>query len=194
MGKTYFTSDFHFNHKNIIRYANRPFSSVEMMNEEMVLRYNQIVGNDDTVYVLGDVAFGRDLSNAKSLNCRKILLAGNHDRLPYAAYREAGFELAQDGNKRARTLNVDRYILIHSPCTVMRTVFPSMSDMPDGYRALDESGRLPLITDKYLCGHVHGIFKKMGTFINVSVDVWDFRPVSVEELEALFGEGRAEEG
>jgi calcineurin-like phosphoesterase family protein len=51
MSKIFFTADQHFGHKNIIKYCNRPFSSVEEMNKVMIDRWNEIVGKEDTVYV-----------------------------------------------------------------------------------------------------------------------------------------------
>ena len=54
----FFTSDTHFDHKNIIRYCNRPFSSIEEMNNFLIKRWNATVGPDDTVFHLGDVTFG----------------------------------------------------------------------------------------------------------------------------------------
>ncbi len=53
----YFTSDTHFGHKNIIQTCNRPFASVDEMDEAMVARWNQRVGPDDTVFHLGDFCF-----------------------------------------------------------------------------------------------------------------------------------------
>ena len=51
----FFTSDHHFYHTNIIKYCQRPFQSVEEMNEVMVERWNAVVGKNDTVYYLGDL-------------------------------------------------------------------------------------------------------------------------------------------
>lgn len=47
MAKIFFTSDLHFGHKNIIRYDNRPFLSVEEMDAEIVRRWNAKVSPDD---------------------------------------------------------------------------------------------------------------------------------------------------
>ena len=37
-GEVWFTSDTHFHHENIIRFCNRPFGSIEEMNDELVRR------------------------------------------------------------------------------------------------------------------------------------------------------------
>src|ERR1035437_10371795 len=82
--KTFFTSDTHFNHDNVIQYCGRPFASVDEMNREMIARWNSTVGPDDTVYHLGDFALGKFAEAAPILRrlngARKILVLGNHDR------------------------------------------------------------------------------------------------------------------
>jgi calcineurin-like phosphoesterase family protein len=50
----YFTSDHHFWHANIIRYCNRPFATIEEMNESMIMAWNEVVSPNDDVYYLGD--------------------------------------------------------------------------------------------------------------------------------------------
>lgn len=51
----FFTSDQHYGHKNVITYCNRPFTSVEEMNDKLVEFHNQTVTKkDDLVYHLGD--------------------------------------------------------------------------------------------------------------------------------------------
>jgi calcineurin-like phosphoesterase family protein len=80
----FFTSDLHFCHANIIKYCNRPFSSVEEMNEGLITNWNSVVKQQDTVYIVGDVIFAKDISIAESifkrLNGSKVLIAGNHDK------------------------------------------------------------------------------------------------------------------
>ena len=51
----YVTADPHFYHENIIKYTNRPFSAFREMNAVMTENWNQSVGDDDEVYILGDL-------------------------------------------------------------------------------------------------------------------------------------------
>jgi calcineurin-like phosphoesterase family protein len=94
MKETYFSSDHHFGHVKILEYEKqaRPFSSVEEMNEVLIERWNSVVKPEDTIYHLGDFAFGRaNVHIAGRLNGKKRLIMGNHDHYPtaeYAAYFE----------------------------------------------------------------------------------------------------------
>ena len=45
----FWTADQHYAHKNCIKYCNRPFSSVEEMDEELINRHNSVVGDNDIV-------------------------------------------------------------------------------------------------------------------------------------------------
>lgn len=78
----WFTSDLHFGHKNIIHLQNRPFTSVEDMDEEIISYWNKTVKKDDIVYIIGDFSF-YDYKKTKAiverLVGRKILIRGNHD-------------------------------------------------------------------------------------------------------------------
>ena len=79
----WFTSDTHFGHKNILKYTDRPFSSVEEMDEILIENWNNRIEKDDEVYHLGDVA----LCSPKKLreilarlNGKIYLIRGNHDK------------------------------------------------------------------------------------------------------------------
>jgi len=96
-GKVWVTSDPHYNHKNICRgvtdwrtldgkvpeYNTRDFPTLELMNNTLVNNINSKVGQDDTLIMLGDIAFG-GFEFIKifldRLVCKNIhLVLGNHD-------------------------------------------------------------------------------------------------------------------
>lgn len=95
MSKIYVISDTHFNHKNIIEYSERPFQSVEEMNQTMIDNWNKTVKEEDYVYFLGDFCLGGRENIKKfglQLKGHKILIMGNHDFSKRELYEEAGFE------------------------------------------------------------------------------------------------------
>lgn len=80
--QVYFTSDTHFGHARIIELCNRPFSSVEEMNNTLIENWNKTVGEGDIVFHLGDFCFGdknlwQDIRSR--LNGSICLIRGNHD-------------------------------------------------------------------------------------------------------------------
>lgn len=86
MPNSYFISDTHFGHSNILTFKDdmgnpvRSFSSVEEMDEHMVTQWNSVVKPQDRVYHLGDVVINKKyLPIVDRLNGRKVLIMGNHD-------------------------------------------------------------------------------------------------------------------
>lgn len=78
------TSDMHFGHKNIIKYSNRPFSSVEEMEEKLIENWNGVVGKNDIVFNLGDFGFCSEVKIKEilsQLNGSQIFIYGNHDKV-----------------------------------------------------------------------------------------------------------------
>lgn len=82
---TFFTSDHHFFHRNIIKYSNRPFSSVEEMHETLIDNHNSVVSKHDNVYFIGDFCFESNPNKInpifERLNGHKFLVLGNHDNV-----------------------------------------------------------------------------------------------------------------
>lgn len=80
--KVWFTSDLHFWHKNICKYCNRPYETIEEMNEAIITNWNSVVQEDDIVFVLGDLGFCgiEKLRHLMSqLKGKIFLIQGNHD-------------------------------------------------------------------------------------------------------------------
>lgn len=94
--KTFFWSDPHFGHRNIIKYCHRPWNSgrdesgetvvtdddVRRMDDDLVANFNAAVGPDDLTWCLGDFALGdrsRIPELVSRLNGRINLVMGNHD-------------------------------------------------------------------------------------------------------------------
>lgn len=81
MPSIFFSSDFHLDHYNIIKYCNRPFSTVKEMNDTIIGNLNKVVSAYDTLYVLGDFCFGQQSLFREQINCNSIILVkGNHDK------------------------------------------------------------------------------------------------------------------
>lgn len=194
----WFTSDLHLGHLNIIKYTERPFYSIDQMNEAFVDNWNMHVDTADTVWVLGDVALGpikESLGLVELLNGHKILVPGNHDRVwrglapkrrwDDQIYLDAGFERIEHGDLGVYPLTLGQDIgqpqhgvlLCHFPYTV------GQHDARFSPWHPTDAG-VPL-----LHGHTHSTTRVRGNMIHVGVDAWDYAPVSEEQiihlLEAL---------
>lgn len=80
--RIFLTSDLHINHDRAFIYAPRGFQSVQEMNEALVQRWNEVVGPDDEVYMLGDAMLGDSesaLEYMRQLNGAIHIVLGNHD-------------------------------------------------------------------------------------------------------------------
>jgi calcineurin-like phosphoesterase family protein len=158
-GRVWFTSDTHFHHKAIIGYCSRPFPDVDAMAEGLIERWNAVVRQEDRVYHLGDFAFagkGRSQPILDRLTGRKTLVRGNHD---HAASKLTGWEAVTDYLEvKADGL---RLVLCHFPFRVWNHVH---------HGAIN------------LHGHSHGNLPGNRQQCDVGVDVWDYRPVSVEQI------------
>lgn len=83
MRKTFFIADLHFGHENALKFDNRPFSSIEKHDNEIIEQWNKAVTPHDTVWVLGDISFHnaeKTIEIFNSLNGTKRLVVGNHDK------------------------------------------------------------------------------------------------------------------
>lgn len=83
----FYTSDWHFNHGNIIKYSNRPFADTAEMDSHIIRKINEKVKPDDHLYFLGDFLFAQKDKFVfmaecyrERINCKNLtLIWGNHD-------------------------------------------------------------------------------------------------------------------
>lgn len=79
----YFIADTHFGHENALAFDNRPFKTIEEHDNTLIENWNQAVGMEDDVFILGDISWynaSRSIEIVKSLNGNKHLIVGNHDK------------------------------------------------------------------------------------------------------------------
>lgn len=170
----YFTSDTHFYHKNVVDYCNRPYRTadghpdIKAMNEDLINRWNAVVGPEDTVFHLGDFAFGgpgKCVAIRQALNGHIFLIKGNHDSSPSKWLKPL--------DKWAHSLQIGELFLGHVP--------PGKSD----FRDIPTQPYAPE-TKVFLCGHVHEKWAEKEhegmRVVNVGVDVRGLVPVTLEEL------------
>jgi len=155
------SADAHFGHTNIIKYCKRPFYNAEEMDRVMIRRWNELVRSGDTVYYLGDFCMRGHTSPdgiLRKLNGNIILIRGNHDRLHPTP--PEGFKAIYP----YLVLKHDGYIVSmnHYPGADISNVFPNKYVV-------------------YLCGHVHEKWKFQGRDMNIGVDQWEYRPITLTQ-------------
>ena len=177
---TYFTADTHFNHSNIIQFCNRPFASVELMNETLIKNWNNTIKNGDVVYVLGDFCFGGSGKYAETLtrlNGKKFLIRGNHDIEKDKNYIK-GFEAIL--NQCILNISHKKQIkLCHYPYA------PSIWTRFFKRYILKYSDKRPKKEGMWLLhGHSHCGVKidVKNKQINVGVDLWGYTPISSDKI------------
>ncbi|MCC0004712.1 MAG: metallophosphoesterase [Methylobacteriaceae bacterium] len=158
---TWFTADTHFTHARIIDLAKRPFPNAAAMDEAMIAAWNTRVQPDDTVWHLGDFAFGRDErieAVFHRLTGIKHLVIGNHDE-----GKEALLTLPWASISQIATTIVDgqRIAMCHYP----------MMSWPQATK-----GAI------HLFGHMHGRLRGTRHSIDVGVDCWGFQPVTLTNI------------
>ena len=85
----FFTSDLHLGHENCIRLCNRPFSSIEEMDETLIENWNYKVTGKDTVYILGDLIYRSQKPPEEYLRRVHLLQANLHAKCVDYRYHES---------------------------------------------------------------------------------------------------------
>ena len=187
-----YTSDSHFGHTNIIRYCQRPFSSVAEMDAALATPLIEADAAGDRIVHLGDWAWKAE----EAVQClgqlshpeQHLLVTGNHDRYPSGLdVRNQAFHQVFGTIIGERTSWMDNQ--------------HRMEDTADGrtYRLLlsHVPRPRPEDVDLVLFGHIHNsasdplkiervhlqypwLEKEPAHHVNVGVDVLGFKPRSLE--------------
>jgi calcineurin-like phosphoesterase family protein len=177
----WFTADWHMGHQNpkdvhkgVIPYCDRPFAGLTDMHATISYSLLSRLTEDDTLYVLGDCWLYWDEDTARefmnAIPGKKILIRGNHDRWGKAKFMQSGFD---EVHKYLEIIiNGTKCVMIHDP------VVACIKDLQ---------------SHVIINGHIHQLWKTFGRCINVGVDVWNFAPVSEEQLQDLIMEVSFEE-
>jgi len=133
---TWFTSDHHFGHKSVLSYDRRPFRDLAEMHASLIERHNDSVpAKDSTVIFLGDFVHSKgdyplDLAElTRSLHGeRKVLLMGNHDRLPIQEYKRVFGEVIPEDVPVDIKWNSRSATCVHSPLEIFKSLTPKLED------------------------------------------------------------------
>lgn len=178
--KEFFTSDTHFGHRNVLTYDNRPFDNVWQMQTALIDNWNSVVRQNDTVYHLGDVAFGSPAwteNIVDKLHGYKVLIRGNHDGTMSRAKR-LGFNAVYDDMLMIRG---DKHIYLkHSPWAAAGHIGEYSTDKV-------QKSLVGIDADIILHGHLHTKGWKVRQeghrkLINVGCMLWGYIPRTLEEL------------
>jgi calcineurin-like phosphoesterase family protein len=165
---TFFTADNHFGHTSIIDMCNRPFNDVHQMDRAMIDAWNEAVQPSDTVWHLGDFAHRCDPKRKRAilsrLNGNKHLIVGNHDDADTR-------RMAWGSVSEMKDISIDgqRVFLCHY----------GLRTWPGAHR-----GAL------HFYGHSHGTLPGNAQCLDVGVDVWNFRPVSLPAIREVLERSR----
>lgn len=177
----YFTSDHHFNHKNVIKHCKRPFKDVEEMNSVLIERWNSKVGKNDIVYHLGDFTLsGKVIASSvfSQLN-GNIWVVGNfkhHDKNWINKIENMTLTHLNTIYKSASGYTVR----VIDPITTVYVQNVNKSVVICHYPIEEwERKHYGVI---HLHGHSHGNSRKIENRYDVGVDCWDFYPVTLEEI------------
>jgi len=159
----WFTADQHLGHQNIIRHCNRPFQTIQEMDDTLIANWNSRVARGDLVYHVGDIIFrsaNHPIQYLRRLNGKIHLFRGNHDR---GMLKQCSQHFVAIDDLKTIKVDGEKIVLCHY-----------------AMRVWDSSHRGAL----HLFGHSHGRLPPYGLSFDVGVDSHDFHVWSWDEIKA----------
>lgn len=201
----FYTSDQHLGHDRILELgAGRPFQTIGEHNMFIRNRWFETVSPEDTVYVMGDIAMGREFERNLQLFFdlpgQKKFIPGNHDKVFSSTnsserieryltqYEAVGFEVLPENTKTSvsTSYGLQEVLLSHFPYSGDSH---SVTDRYAANRYKNEG--LPIIH-----GHTHSrsVLNPNNVLeFHIGVDAHNFTPVNetaiIEWLEDLKNRG-----
>lgn len=161
MPNNYVISDLHLGHKNIIEFERTEFKTIQEHDDFIIAKWNSVVKDDDTVFVLGDVSLNIPKTEVSEkihhLKGTKILILGNHDHGTKTYYSDVGFESSVEGPVFVYNGKV---ILSHEPA--------------------QEAFNSPYSMNIY--GHLHGSYLDIPNYVTVSAKMIDYTPKTIDSI------------
>lgn len=166
----YYISDMHMGHKNVLKFDDRPFQSVEEMNETLIVNWNKKVTDEDDIWVLGDFCYRSEKDPSfylKQLKGKKHLIIGNHDKVTVNTDSALNY---LDSVERLKHIKDREYnvILCHFP----------LADWNAKHRG-----------SYHVYGHIHNnkdevyeFMKQQERALNAGCMINNYEPVTLEEL------------
>lgn len=162
MKNIYLISDLHFNHDKDFIWKARGYNSIEEMNDSLVRSFNEVVSENDIVYILGDLMMGKldDEKWLPQLNGEIHYIIGNHDTTKRKEYYESlGFIC--EGYATIIKYKKHSFYLSHYPTLVQNSTDDRIHNIH---------------------GHTHSTnFREYNLSFNVAVDAIK-KPISIEEI------------
>ena len=190
----WFTSDHHFGHKNIIKFCNRPFDTIQEMDQVLIDNWNSVVSENDTTYYLGDFTLGNlDMfyNYIKDLNGNINIVPGGHDRRWLKNFHSAYWK----GKEKIKILDPLYTLKVHNKetnthDTIVLCHYPMLSWDKSHYGSI------------HLHGHSHGTIgsvgksgdiqlppnQRNGKRLDVGVDVHNYYPISLDTVKEILYE------
>ena len=167
----FMTSDLHFCHDRAFIWEARGYANVNEMNEAQVRKWNEVVTDEDEVWVLGDLMLGdfeQGLDYLKQLKGKIHVCLGNHDTSKREqAYRELGWDVQLCARMKYKKIS---FYLSHYP-TITHNI--------------DEKELWQVVVNLY--GHTHqttNFYHDDPWMYHVGVDSHDGYPVSMDQVLA----------
>lgn len=167
MSQTWFTSDEHYGHANIIQFCHRPFTDTSHMREMLIKNHNEMVRPGDNVYHLGDM-FWNSLTGQECLAIRSRL-NGNH------YYIMGNHEKMMNRDKVLR----QSFIWVKDVENLKIESYPNIWLSHYAHRSWNGSHK----GSYHLYGHTHNCLPQDGSLsFDVGVDAQNFYPIALEQV------------